>query len=260
MKHQLFICSLFLGLSYSAAVHAITLFPVAVKVQTTGGTTQTHTIRVFNEQKSPIQVTPSLEDWVLKKGKKVFIKSGAAPFGLSPYAKMDTASFVLQGRESRLVSVNVTVPVDKLGGHHTMAYFMAMAYEPAPQQNITKMKMAMKLGTMVLQEDKASATIRSRVIACEVIPEKQGLKIPLKVVNEGNTYIDASATVAIMDHQDSFLGSFKIPTRILIRGESAELVGKWPHRLKPGTYQALITYHYRDQSTTITRNFTIAQK
>jgi hypothetical protein len=243
---------------FGTSAHALTLFPVAIKVKTSEGQTQTHTIRVFNEHKNPIQVIPSLEDWILQNGKRSFLKSGAAPFGLSPYVKMDTSSFVLKGRESRLISVNVTVPADKLGGHYTMAYFLATPYDPAPQQEkVAKMKVAVKLGTMVLQEDKASVSIRSRILACEIEPDKQGLKVPLKVLNEGNTYLDVSGTIAIMDHQDNFLGSFKTPKKHIVRGESTELVGKWSYKLKPGSYQALITYHYRDQSTTITRNFTI---
>jgi hypothetical protein len=135
--------------------------------------------------------------------------------------------------------------------------FQASPYEPAPQKNPAKVKMSVRLGTTLLQEDSQSARVSSRITHCEVLPAKQELKVQLTVNNEGNTYLQASGVVAIMDHQDNFLGTFKIPNRTVLRGESAQLVGSWRHKLKPGKYQALVTYQYREQSITVTRNFTL---
>jgi len=240
-------------------LQALTLSPGTLKIQSQAGEKKSLSIRVFNESKQPVWVTPSVEDWSYgAKGDKIFRPPGTFPFSLAPYVEIEAAPFLLEPRQSKQVSLHVAVPADKLGGHHAIAFFHAVPYQPQPQKQRSQVKMAIRLGTTLLYENPESSVIQSRIRAAEVQSRPTGLQVRLKIQNDGNTWLDSSATVAVMDNADNFLGTFKLPRQILLRGQQAELVGEWKRKLKAGTYRILITYQYREQSTTIARTLTVS--
>lgn len=253
---MLFILALLL---FSPAAEALTLSPGVLKIQAEAGESRTYTIKVFNEGKQALQITPAVQDWAYNpKGEKIFRPAGTLPFSLAPYVKLETTPFVLGSRQSRQVNLQVNVPADKLGGHHAMAFFHAVPYLPQPQPFRSQVKMAIRLGTTLLYENPASSVIQSRILAVEAQAIERQPKLQLKVKNEGNTWINSAATVAVLDSADNLLGTFKLSPQIVLRGQQATLSAHWKHKLKPGTYHLLITYQYREKSTTVSRNLTVS--
>jgi len=255
------LAGLFLWLLSMPAAQALTLSPATHRIQG-NGQEQTLTVRCFNEGKQAVLVTPSIDDWGYDaQGEKIFRPAGSLPFSLAPYVSVDTSPFVLEPRQSRFVNLTLKVPLEKLGGYHAMAFFHATPYEPAPQPKVrSQVKMAVRLGSTLLYENRDSAVIASQITAAETkyIPgTTPRTEMLLKVKNTGNTWIEAQATVAVMDAADNFLGSFKLPRQIVLRGHSSQLQASWPQRLKPGRYQFLITYQYRGKSTSIVNYLTI---
>lgn len=238
---------------------ALTLSPATQRIQALPGEAKTWQTRVFNEGGQAVMVTPSLSDWNYDaRGQKIFRPVGTFPFSLAPYLKIDGNPFLLQPRQSRLVTLQLNVPEGHLGGYHGMAFFHAVPH--TPDQGRNQVKMAVRLGSTILYENPETTVIDSRITAAEVSYQKAATAVnfALKVLNEGNTWIEASAVVAVLDASENFVGSFKVPRHIVLRGQSATLKKQWKQALQPGTYQVLITYQYRGKNITITRSLVVS--
>lgn len=258
LKHLLLLTLLLWGWQASSA-EALVLSPAILSFQTEPNQTKSATVRVYNDSRQTMQITPSFQDWEYSgKGQKVFRPAGSLPFSLVPFLEMNQAPFLLEKGQNRLVSVKAQVPSNQLGGHHAMLFFLATPYLPPSQQS--RLQIAVKLGATLLQENTDSAVIRSRIKNLDIKAEAQGITTILEVENQGNTYLNASGQVAVVDQQNRFIGSFKLPQRYVLRGSSSTLKTTWKQVLKPGEYRFLITYQYRGKSTTIARNLTIATK
>lgn len=240
---------------------ALTLSPAVVTLATKPGQAKTFSVRVHNESPQTVQVTPSLQDWQYDaRGKKVFRPAGTTSFSLAPYLELNTTPFLLETGKSRVVSLSAKVPAGKLGGHHTMLFFHAVPYVSPLSGQHARVMMAIRLGATLLQESPEALVIKSRISDFSVSSGPKGTEARLLVENQGNTWLDASAVVAVTDAQDRFLGSFKLPLRYLLRGQKGELAARWPRALAPGNYRFLVTYQFRGKNTTIARNLTIAAR
>lgn len=247
------------GLGAFSSASALTLSPATQRIQALPGEAKTWQTRVFNEGGQAVMVTPSLSDWNYDaRGQKIFRPAGTFPFSVTPYLKMDGNPFLLQPRQSRLVTLQLNVPEGHLGGYHGMAFFHAVPH--TPDQGKNQVKMAVRLGSTILYENPETTVIGSRITAAEVSYQKAArtVNFALTVLNEGNTWVESSAVVAVLDASENFVGSFKVPRQIVLRGQSATLKKQWKQSLQPGTYQVLITYQYRGKSITITRSLVIS--
>lgn len=237
---------------------ALTLLPATVKLETADTLPQIFILRIHNEEKSPITVTPSVMDWGYDATqKKIFRAPGTLPFSMAPFISYDATPFVLAPQQGKVVQMQLKMPPNMLGGYHAMAFFHAVPVPP-PGKPRAKVTLAMRLGATLLQETKGTTLIRSRIQDIQVqTGEDRQPSLQLSVTNEGNTYIQASARAALIGAGEKFLGSIQLPSKTLLRGQNHTLSGKWKEPLPPGKYRFMITYEYRNKRVTVLKGFQI---
>lgn len=254
---QIFIVALVMLITQN--VKALTISPGTITLETTPNEIKPITIKVFNEGKHTIVVTPSYSDFDYnKKGKKYFHNKKSKIFSLGSYLSMSKEPFYLEPRESKEVYLSLKVPEGVAGGNHGVIFFHATQFQPDHKKFKSKVSVAIKLGATIYQEDSKTSVVSSKIKSIDIdTSDNQKVKVNLKVKNEGNTYIKASGVVAVLGNNEKFLGSFKLSEEYILRGKENILVGELKKKLASGNYNAIITYQYRDKNITVNKSFSI---
>jgi hypothetical protein len=239
---------------------SLTIAPGTVKLETEPGVPKTFAMKIYNESSVKIIVTPSVMEFTMNKnGKKIVKPIGSLPSSVAKYLTFPSGDFLLDPKETKEFNMTINVPKSVIGGNYALAFFRATRYIPPGSKFKTKVATAIKLGATILQETKGTEIISSKIKSVTITkPNKESpLSFSMNLINEGNTYIQASATVAVLGKDDTFIGTFNIKDKLILAGKEGIIKGelKMPH--EPGLYHALITYQYRDKSITINKPFSI---
>jgi hypothetical protein len=251
---------LLLVIFFPLKAFSLTITPATIKLQTEPGKPQTFSVKVQNESNIELQIEPSVEEFSFdKKGIKFFRPVGSLPGQVARYITFPTSTFNLKPGEIRQVNFSINVPKGIIGGNQAAVSFMSLPYTLPSLKLKTGIVMAVKLSSTVLQETIGTTIVKSRIKTASIKNTTHGnpAKLEMVVKNEGNTYIYGSASVAIMGKDGAFLGTFSIPDTLVLPGQEVLMSEALKLKLPPGSYNALITYIYRDKTITIDKPFNV---
>lgn len=246
---------------YSLNVNAITISPATKIIETQPGVPQTFVIRVLNDGNEKASIECYMSDIDIdKNGNKVFKPVGSTKSSVAKYINIsEPRKFILGANETKEVLFSVNVPKGVIGGNKAIAFFQSKPVNDTMDGK--KLIMSVRAGATILQETIGTAEIKSKITSVDIEQPSSisPLKLKMKVKNEGNTYVNATGTVAIVDSNESFIGTMDLNKTIVYPNRDATLEGKLLNNVKlnPGMYHALITYQYRDKSVSIDKVFYI---
>ena len=255
---NLFLTILFLS-SLVLPSKAITLSPSMVEIETEANIPKSIEFSVYNESKNPMKVTSFVWDLIIdEKGGKNPIPpiQNKKNISITKYIEPQEKDFTLEGKQTKIVKVLVNIPKEIKGGNAALVFFEA---EPTIIKGKTVVSVATRLGATILQENKSTAKIKSRIseVQIEKTSPNNPINFKMSALNEGNTFITASATIGILGADDSFRGTFSTDKKIISPNSKVTFEKELRISLPIGSYNAIITYFYKNKNVTITKPFQI---
>lgn len=250
-----------LSLLYSLNADSITISPATKVIETQPGVAQTFSIKILNDGNEKASIECYMSDLDIdKNGNKIFKPVGTTKNSVAKYINIaEPKKFILGVNETKEVLLSINVPKGIIGGNKAIAFFQAKPVNDT--LNGKKLIMSVRAGATILQETAGTTDIKSRITSVDVEEPSNvsPLKLKMKVKNEGNTHVTATGTVAIVDSNESFIGTMDLSKTIVYPNREAVLEGRLINNtsLKSGMYHALITYQYRDKSISIDKVFYI---
>jgi hypothetical protein len=241
--------------------YSLTISPATVEIETEPDATGNFTIKVYNESSKPLKLNVYVWDLAIdKNGKKIYnspnpnSKNSIARF-ITPVEK----EFILQSKDTKIVTFLINTPKTISGGNSAIAFFYAMPVIPKEKGAKALIAVSTRLGATILQETKGTVESKSRISSIKISRTKSDnpLEFQMKVLNEGNSFINASAVVGIIENENNFLGSFKIDKKIIPPNGEGLMSKEIKLDLKPGFYHAVVTYQYKGKTITINKPFNI---
>lgn len=254
----IFSCLLF----FQKNVFSLAISPFFTVIETESGNSGTKIVQVINEYDTDYEINASLMDISFdEKGNRLIKPIGSFPNSVAKYLRVTPNKFILKGKETKEVQVSIQVPKDSIGGRQAMVYFEGT---PVISENFAqkskKIKMAIRLGLLVLQQTKGTVITKSRITDVNIsLPSKsKPLIIKMNVLNQGNSHIEATGTAAIIKQDDTFIGKVDFNNMIIFPNRSKTLTAEYLGKIEKGFYHILITYMYSpDKSVVIDKSFEI---
>ncbi len=254
-KHITYLVSIFSYLSlFQINANALTISPHTVVIQTDSGQAGTTVINVINEGNATYQVNSYPWDIGFdKNGNRIYKPIGSFNYSIAKYVKINPEKFILKSKESQEVKVSIMLPKDMSGGNQAIAFFEAIPIDNLKVIKSDKLKMGIRLGGLLLQETKGTIKLASKIKKVDVIlpTSTKPLILKLNVSNEGNSHIFASAMVAIMGINDTYIGQLSLNKILIFPKKNDTLIGTWNGVLSKGFYHALITYQYGEDKNIV---------
>lgn len=238
---------------------AITLSPATVEIETEANIPKTVEFSIYNESKKRMKVTSFVWDLIIdEKGGKNPVPpiQNKKNISITKYIEPQEKDFVIEGKQTKIVKVLVNIPKEIKGGNSALVFFEA---EPSIIKGKTLVSVATRLGATILQETKGTIKIKSRIsdVKIEKPNSNKPINFKMTAINEGNSYITASATIGILGSDDSFRGTFSVDKKIISPNSKVTFEKDLRISLPDGSYNAIITYFYKNKNVTITKSFQI---
>lgn len=245
---------------FPSQAFSLIIVPSRFEIETEANVPQNLRITVVNDSQKKCGIMAYAMDYFIdKKGDKIFKAKGSLANSISKYITFSETNFILEPDERKEIKININIPEGIVGGNRAVTFFQSFPYKPGYLKQVNNVTVSTRLGATILQETKNTVITKSRILKVDInrpSPEEP-LEIKMRVINESNTQVWSTGTVAIIGKDDNFIVSFALNKHLIYPNQEFVLNGKLLTGFAPGSYNALITYQFKDKSISINKPFII---
>jgi hypothetical protein len=222
-------------LASSAWAADIGLTPPRLVLFAPAGGTATATFSVLTSASTEQAVEAATSDWFLDlAGDIAFVPSGTAPHSAAGWLTLESDAFALEPSGSRELRLEVAVPEDAEGTHHTMVFFTVVPPPTdAPGVGVTT---TTRVGLTVYVTVAGTERTGSELVD---LYQPDPATLATVVVNTGNTVMRLGGVLELRNEAGEVVHRLPVPDVPVLRESEREVRFDLPDDLEPGFYVVL---------------------
>jgi hypothetical protein len=199
------------------------------------GSSNTGTATVLTTASYAQLVKVAVSDWTLSvSGELEFLPTSAVRYSASDWVLPEAEDISLAPGESREIRLEITVPEDAEGTHHTMVFF---AVEPPVTSTpgvgvVTTTRVGLTVYITVAGTERAGSELVD-------LFQADDRTITAVILNTGNTVMRLGGEIQLRDESGEVRHTLEVPDVPVLRESERELTFDLPDDVEPGFYVAL---------------------
>jgi hypothetical protein len=199
------------------------------------GQTVTTTVTVLTTATTEQRVAAETSDWTLGvSGELTYLPPASLAASASSWLALESNEFVLAPSGSRDLRIEVTVPPDAEGTHHTMVFFTVVP--PATDAPGVGVTTTTRVGLTVYVTVAGTERSGSELVD---LYQPDPATLAAVVVNTGNTVMRLGGAIELRNEAGDVVHRLPVPDVPVLRESEREVRFDLPDDLEPGFYVVL---------------------
>jgi len=196
------------------------------------------TFSVKNIGDSPEEVRVLLKDWSLdQQGERVIYEPGQHSNSLSPFLSYSPKKFKLQPKESKQVTVNLSVKENRTGPHWSMFMVAGRPIKKVEQGNVN-VRISAAYPVNIIQTDPGTYTKKGQISSLKVANKSKKKEVNVNFENTGTVPLEPAGRIEVRDLSGTTVTKLNI-SRFQVLPSGTRKITKRIDNLESGNYIVL---------------------
>jgi hypothetical protein len=233
---------------------SLALSPAIIMIRCKPGQSTTQTLTIANETSTEARFDLTIEDVVVRDGKRSMVAAGQIPSGMAATAVVAPQTVVVKPGETASVQVTLTVP-PATEQRAVVTFFRAVLAAPSKGA----VGLGASLGTLITFNLSGDYQVEVGPIEASLQTPSANMILSEELRNRGSEPVIPKGVIVILNAAGRRVAKAAFNEQRLLPGERVTFAATNPAQLPPGHYRTLSSFEFEHKILTSAGEFTILE-